>query len=98
LRLVVLRLSCIRRSWCIGGVGVLRRWLFFYLLLRWLDTLELNTELKVLSGIALALAKEFDDKRSTSTAAELRKTILEIKSVIAGSTIEVDPLEKLLTR
>jgi hypothetical protein len=64
----------------------------------WLDTLELNTELKVLSGIALALAKEFDDKRSTSTAAELRKTILEIKSVLAAATVDVDPLEKLLTR
>jgi hypothetical protein len=64
----------------------------------WLDTIELNTELKVLAGIALALAKEFDDKHSTSTAAELRKTILEIKSVLGAATVEVDPLEKLLTR
>jgi hypothetical protein len=64
----------------------------------WLDTLELNTELKVLSGIALALAKEFDDKHATSTAAELRKTILEIKSVLGSANVDVDPLEKLLTR
>ena len=64
----------------------------------WLDTLELSVELKVLSGIALALAKEFDDKRSTSTAAELRKTILEIKSVLGSTNVDVDPLEKLLTR
>jgi hypothetical protein len=52
----------------------------------------------VLAGIALALAKEFDDKRNTSTAAELRKTILEIKSVLGSANVEVDPLEKLLTR
>jgi len=64
----------------------------------WLETLDLNIELRVLAGIAIDLAHEFDDKHNTSTAAELRKTILEIKSVIAGSTIEVDPLEKLLTR
>ncbi len=64
----------------------------------WLETLELNVELQVLAGIALDLAKEFDDKHNTSTAAELRKTILEIKSVIGSSIVEVDPLEKLLTR
>lgn len=64
----------------------------------WLETLELNIELRVLAGIALDLAREFDDKHNTSTAAELRKTILEIKSVLGAANVEVDPLEKLLTR
>lgn len=64
----------------------------------WLETLELNVELKVLAGIAIDLAREFDDKHNTSTAAELRKTILEIKGQLNAANIPVDPLEKLLTR
>lgn len=64
----------------------------------WLETLELNIELKVLAGIALDLAREFDDKHNTSTAAELRKTILEIKGQLNAANLPVDPLEKLLTR
>lgn len=58
----------------------------------------MGVELLVLAGIALDLAREFDDKHNTSTAAELRKTILEIKSVLSAATVEIDPLEKLLTR
>lgn len=64
----------------------------------WLETLELNVELRVLAGIALDLAREFDDKHNTSTAAELRKTILEIKGQLHAANLPVDPLEKLLTR
>lgn len=64
----------------------------------WLETLDLNVELKVLAGIAIDLAREFDDKHNTSTAAELRKTILEIKGQLNAANIPVDPLEKLLTR
>lgn len=64
----------------------------------WLETLELNVELKVLAGIAIDLAREFDDKHNTSTAAELRKTILEIKGQLNAANVPVDPLEKLLTR
>lgn len=64
----------------------------------WLETLELNVELRVLAGIAIDLAREFDDKHNTSTAAELRKTILEIKGQLNAANIPVDPLEKLLTR
>ncbi len=64
----------------------------------WLETLELNVELRVLAGIALDLAREFDDKHNTSTAAELRKTILEIKGQLSAANVPADPLEKLLTR
>ena len=64
----------------------------------WLKDLELNHEQKVLAGLALRLAKSFDDSGNTSTAAELRKTVLELRSQIAAGMSEPDPLEKLLTR
>jgi hypothetical protein len=64
----------------------------------WLDTLELNLEQKVLSGLCLRLAQSFDDQANTSTAAELRKTVLELQRSLGASNVEVDPLEKLLTR
>jgi hypothetical protein len=64
----------------------------------WLKTLELNLEQKVLAGLCLQLAKAFDAEANTSTAAELRKTILELQRQLKTSHVEIDPLEKLLTR
>lgn len=64
----------------------------------WLNTLDLNLEQMVLAEIALALAQEFDDKHNTSTAAELRKTILELQRTLKGSGDEYDPLAEMLTR
>ena len=64
----------------------------------WLKGYELTLEQKVLAGLALRLAKSFDDSGNTSTAAELRKTVLELRSQIAAGMSEPDPLEKLLTR
>ena len=64
----------------------------------WLETLELNLEQKVLAGLCLQLAKSFDQQSNTSTAAELRKTVLELQRSIGASNVDVDPLEKLLTR
>jgi hypothetical protein len=64
----------------------------------WLEQLDLNLEQKVLAGLCLQLAKSFDQQSNTSTAAELRKTVLELKRSIGESTEAVDPLEKLLTR
>ena len=64
----------------------------------WLNELELNLEQKVLAGLALRLAKSFDESANTSTAAELRKTVLELQSQIKAGSSGVDPLEKLLTR
>lgn len=64
----------------------------------WLDSLTLNLEQKALAAIALKLAKSFDDSGNTSTAAELRKTVLEIDRQLNANVVEVDPLEKLLTR
>jgi hypothetical protein len=64
----------------------------------WIETLELNLEQRVLAGLCLQLAKSFDQQSNTSTAAELRKTVLELKRSIGDSNEAVDPLEKLLTR
>jgi hypothetical protein len=64
----------------------------------WIETLELNLEQRVLAGLCLQLAKSFDQQANTSTAAELRKTVLELKRSIGDAAEAVDPLEKLLTR
>jgi hypothetical protein len=55
-------------------------------------------EQKVLAGLCLQLAKSFDQQANTSTAAELRKTVLELKRSIGDAAQSIDPLEKLLTR
>jgi len=64
----------------------------------WLNTLQLNLEQKVLAGLCLRLAQSFDQQSNTSTAAELRKTVLELQRSLGASNVDVDPLEKLLTR
>ena len=64
---------------------------------KWLQGIELTLDQKILAQICLALATDFDTKANTSTAAELRKTDLELKRSI-GDTGQVDPLEALLKR
>lgn len=64
----------------------------------WLDSLNLNLEQMVLAGLALQLAAQFDAEANTSTAAELRKTVLEISRQVKGQIVEHDPLAELLTR
>lgn len=64
----------------------------------WLDGLELNAEQQLMAGLAITLAKSFDDTGNTSTAAELRKTILELKRMVAATEVEYDPLAEMLTR
>lgn len=64
----------------------------------WLDTLSLNLEQKVLAGLAIRLAESFDENANTSTAAELRKTVLELQRSLNAGTVEYDPLTELLTR
>jgi hypothetical protein len=66
-------------------------------LVAWLSGLELALDQKILARICLALADDFDAKANTSTAAELRKTYLELKRSI-GETGQHDPLEALLKR
>ena len=64
----------------------------------WLDTLSMTIEQKVIAGMAVRLAASFDKTGHTSTAAELRKTILELQSQLNANRHDIDPLEKLLTR
>jgi len=64
----------------------------------WLDTLSITIEQKVIAGMAVRLAASFDETGHTSTAAELRKTILELQSQLNANRHDIDPLEKLLTR
>lgn len=64
----------------------------------WLDSLEMNLEQIVLAGLALKLAEQFDREANTSTAAELRKTVLELSRQLKGTIVEHDPLAELLTR
>lgn len=64
----------------------------------WLDRLSLDLEQKVLAGLALRLAAQFDKEPHTSTAAELRKTVLELQRQLAKADQDFDPIEELLTR
>ncbi len=65
---------------------------------KWLDTLSLNLEQNVLAGLAIRLAESFDENANTSTAAELRKTVLELQRSLNAGIVEHDPLAELLTR
>ncbi len=64
----------------------------------WLNTLELNFEQKVIASMALKLAESFDDNGNTSTAAELRKTIIELRNMIGANDADFDPLAEMLKR
>lgn len=64
----------------------------------WLEPLSLNLEQRVIAGLALKLAHQFDLEPHTSTAAELRKTILELQRQLSANNIEFDPIEELLKR
>jgi hypothetical protein len=64
----------------------------------WLEPLSLNLEQKVLAELALKLAAQFDLEPHTSTAAELRKTVLELQRQLTASKQEFDPIAELLTR
>lgn len=65
---------------------------------KWVETLDLNIETAVHADLALALASRYDEKGETSTAAELRRTINDLKAMLANNPTEPTELEKLLTR
>lgn len=64
----------------------------------WINELHLDVEQSIMAALALKLAEEFDAKPHTSTAAELRKTLLELQRQLKGSVVDVDPLAELLKR
>ncbi len=64
----------------------------------WLNTIELNEETSVHAQICLKLAESFDNDGHTSTAEALRRSVNDLKKLIANAKAEVDPLSELLTR
>lgn len=65
---------------------------------KWVETLALDIETAVHANLCLALAQKYDEKGETSTAAELRRTINDLKAMLANVPAEPTELEKLLTR
>ena len=64
----------------------------------WLEPISLSLEQRVIAGLALKLAHQFDLEPHTSTAAELRKTILELQRQLQAAQVDYDPIEQLLKR
>ncbi len=64
----------------------------------WLNTLELGFEQKVIASMAIKLAESFDENGNTSTAAELRKTIIELRNMLGDKDADFDPLAEMLKR
>ena len=63
----------------------------------WLATCELDVTKQVHADLCLSLARMFDDDPLTSTAAELRRAVNDLKKLLEAKE-EVDPLEQILTR
>lgn len=72
--------------------------MIFITVQKWVATLALDVETSVHADLALALAQKYDEKGETSTAAELRRTINDLKAMLANKPAEPTELEKLLTR
>ena len=64
----------------------------------WLSGRELTQEQTVLASLAYSLAKSFDEKPFTSTAAELRKTVEALSRSFKLEVVEEDPLAEMLKR
>jgi hypothetical protein len=64
----------------------------------WLSGRELTQEQAVLASLAYSLARSFDDKPLTSTAAELRKTVEALARSFKLEVVEEDPLAEMLRR
>lgn len=65
---------------------------------KWLDTLELSIEEQVHAQLCIALAKTYDSEGLTSTAAELRRAVNDLKRLLSEGKVEIDPLTEMLTR
>lgn len=64
----------------------------------WLATCELTIEMQVHANLVLELAKMFDADHLTSTGAELRRAVNDLKRLLEADKVEVDPLEEILKR
>jgi hypothetical protein len=64
----------------------------------WLSACELDAEQNILAVLVRRLAAEFDAKPHTSTAAELRKTYLELRASLKPTDLDFDPLREMMQR
>jgi len=64
----------------------------------WLNSVELNLEQQVHAGLVRYLADMFDSDQMTSTAAELRRAVNDLKKLIADGREVADPLAEILKR
>lgn len=64
----------------------------------WLTGYELDDEQTVFALLLLGLAKDYDEKRFTATAAELRRTFNDLRESLKPVEIEFDPLREMLSR
>ena len=62
---------------------------------KWIESIELDVEKSVLAELAMKLAFQYDLTGNTSTAAELRKTIGELRRMVIGQN-DTDPIADLL--
>lgn len=64
----------------------------------WLAGCELTTEQNVLAVMLVNLAKDYDDKRFTSTMEALRRSYNDLREALRPADKDYDPLRDLLTR
>lgn len=64
----------------------------------WIDSLELSIEMQVHAGLCLSLAAGYDSDGFTSTAAELRRAVNDLKRLVKENTVTIDPMDELLLR
>lgn len=64
----------------------------------WLDTCEIDLEKQVHAMLCLNLARMYDAEPMTSTAAELRRAVNDLKKLIDSTRVEIDPLAEILKR
>jgi hypothetical protein len=64
----------------------------------WLHGRELTTEQNVAAQLVLNLARDYDEKRFTSTAEALRRSWNDLRALLKPAEIDFDPLHDLLTR
>jgi hypothetical protein len=64
----------------------------------WLKSCELTAEQNVLAVMLTNLAKDYDDKRFTSTMEALRRSYNDLREQLKPADADFDPLRDLMTR
>lgn len=64
----------------------------------WLAGCELTAEQNVLGVMLVNLAKDYDEKRFTSTMEALRRSYNDLRDQLKPADADFDPLRELMTR